>query len=173
MVDLIMAVCYKETKQIDRLEKYEKEVQAEPGRYNRATRYLFDTMLNRTVSSGPPPAGMNAVHPGRFQVLEVDNDIPIKDFVLKQGVKFKKGRGFYQFIKPELVQKYKEIIIMDKKTGDMFEGAYARTLLGLPANQDVKITPGDHDYFFFIQSNSHNRRLPAGTRFLYEVPDDS
>jgi hypothetical protein len=56
---------------------------------------------------------------------------PIKDFVLKQGVKFKKGRGFYEFAKPETVQKYKEIVIMDKKSGEMFEGSHARTLLGI------------------------------------------
>jgi hypothetical protein len=49
---------------------------------------------------------------------------------LKQGVEFKKGRGFYEFNKPETVQHYKEIVIMDKTSGDMFEGSYARTLLG-------------------------------------------
>jgi hypothetical protein len=41
------------------------------------------------------------------------------------------GRGFYEFTKPETVQKYKEIILMDKN-GDMFEGDYARELLNLP-----------------------------------------
>lgn len=73
---------------------------------------------------------MNAVPPGRFQVLDVDHDVSIKDFVESQGVTFKKGRGFYEFNKPETIQKYKEIIVMDKNTGDMFEGAHARTMLG-------------------------------------------
>jgi hypothetical protein len=68
IVDLVMAVCYRESAQNSRLEQYEKEVQAVPGRYNRSTRYMFDQMLGRVVSGGPPPGDMNAVPPGRFQV---------------------------------------------------------------------------------------------------------
>jgi hypothetical protein len=87
-------------------------------------------MLGRAASASDPPGDMNVVPPGRFQVLDVDKDVSIKDFVEAQGVTFKKGRGFYEFNKPETIQKYKEIIVMDKKNGDMFEGSHARTLLG-------------------------------------------
>ncbi|KAI6183767.1 VWA domain-containing protein [Aphelenchoides bicaudatus] len=169
IVDLVMAVCYRESNQQEKLQKYELEIQAQPGRYNRSVRFLFDKMLGRTANAAPPPGNMNVCLPGRFQVLEVDEDTPIKDFVVKQGADFKKGRGFYQFTKPETVQHYKEIVLMCKSTGDMFEGDYARTLLGLPTNAAAKIRPSDHEYFFFIQSTSHNRRLVAGTRFLYEI----
>lgn len=118
--------------------------------------------------------------------MDVDENTPIKEFVLKQGVSFKTGRGFYEFNKPETIQKYKEIIIMDKTTGDMFEGSHARTLLGkifilkfkfilflgLPTDSDIKIKPSDHDdYIYFVQSTSYNRKLIAGTKFLYEVED--
>jgi hypothetical protein len=71
--------------------------------------------------------------------LDVDEDIPIRDFVLKQGVQFKKGRGFYEFNKPETIQKYKKIITMDKTSGDMFEGSYARTLLGTKFQHCISI----------------------------------
>lgn len=186
VVDLIMAVCYRESAQVDRLLQYEIEVQSQPGRYNRGVRHLFDQMLGRAPTGANAPGDMNTVSPGRFQVLDVDEDIPIKDFVLKQGVEFKKGRGFYEFNKPETIQSYKEIVIMDKKTGDMFEGSHARTLLGkffgeetvhpldlgLSTNTDVKIKPTkDDDWIYFVQSTSYNRKLIGGTKFLYEVSD--
>jgi hypothetical protein len=171
IVDLVMAVCYRESSQQARLEAYERQLQTQPGKYDRSVRNMFDQMLGRKIDTALAPANMNAVSPGRFQVLEVDEDTPIRVFVQKQGVEFKTGRGFYEFTKPELIQKYKEIVIMDKKTGDMFEGDYARTLLGLPTNADVRIKPSDHEYIFFVQSTSYNRKLIGGTRFLYEVQD--
>lgn len=67
----------------------------------------------------------------RFQVLNVDSNMQIKDFVNENGLSFNKGRGFYQFNKKEKIQKYKEIILMDKE-GDLYEGAYARELLKIP-----------------------------------------
>ncbi|KAH7703066.1 von Willebrand factor type A [Aphelenchoides avenae] len=132
---------------------------------------MFDNLLGRENVAALPPGDMNAVNPGRFQVLDVDHDVSIKNFVEAQGVVFKKGRGFYEFTKTEMVQSYKEIILMDKNTGDMFEGAYARTLLGLPTNANAKISPENLDYVVFIQSTSYNRKLVGGTRFLYEISD--
>jgi hypothetical protein len=124
VVDLVMAVCYREANPAH-LQLYEQELKAQPGRYGRSVRTMFDRMLNRTPEPGPP-GDMHAVRPGRFQVLDIDKDTSIKEFVEAQGVVFKKGRGFYEFTKPETVQKYKEIILMEKQSGDMFEGAYAR-----------------------------------------------
>jgi len=169
--DLVMAVCYREARPAI-LEKYEKEVQA-GGRYNRSIQVMFDRMLGRTPKAGEAPGDMNAVSPGRFQVLDVDEDCSIKDFVNAQGVTFKAGRGFYEFTKPEVIQDYKEIILMDPSTGDMFEGDYARVLINAPkgAAKGVRISPGDLDFIPFVQSTSHNRKLIGGTRFLYEVGD--
>lgn len=41
------------------------------------------------------------VPPGRFQRLDVDADVSIKDFVTSTGAVFKAGRGFYELSKPE------------------------------------------------------------------------
>lgn len=171
ITDLVMAVCYREARPAV-LERFEKEVQA-GGRYNRSIQVMFDRMLGRTPKAGAAPGDMNAVSPGRFQVLDVDSDCSIKDFVLAQGVTFKTGRGFYEFTKPEIIQDGKEIILMDPKNGDMFEGDYARTLINAPKGgpKGVRIAPGELDYIPFIQSTSHNRKLIGGTRFLYEVGD--
>lgn len=124
---------------------------------------------SRSGAEGPP---LRPVHPSRFQVLKVDRDVCIKDFVEANGLTFKKGRGFYEFIKSVKVQHYKEVVIERKATGDFFEGDQARELLGLPRGKDATVKPDRlNDYRGFIQSTSNNRKLLAGTRFLYEVED--
>lgn len=169
ITDLVVAVCFREARPAQ-LEKFEKEVQA-GGRYNRTIQVMFDRMLGRTTKAGEAPGDMNAVHAGRFQVLDVDHDVSIKDFVLAQGVTFKTGRGFYEFTKPETIQGYKEIILMDPSSGEMFEGDYARTLINAPAGVSARVVPKDLDFIPFIQSTSHNRKLIGGTRFLYEIEE--
>lgn len=109
--------------------------------------------------------------PSRFQVFAVDEDINIKDFCANMGIRFAIGRGFYEFTKPEIVQKKKEIILMDKTTGDLYEGAAARAIAGIGTNEEnARIKPGElPKYRMFIQSTSPNRKLIGGQGFLYEV----
>jgi predicted DNA-binding WGR domain protein len=117
-------------------------------------------------------ADLRAVPPGRFQVLEVDKETPIKAFVEENGLGFKKGRGFYEFTKTETIQGYKEIVLMDRATGDLFAGEKAREMLGLPTGENARIRPTDLEkYAVFVQSTSVNRVLMGHTRFLYEVED--
>jgi hypothetical protein len=109
---------------------------------------------------------------GRFQVLEVDAASVIRDFVQAQGAAFKTGRGFYQLTKSELVQEDKEVVLQDKSSGAFFSGDRARQLVGLAPGERAKVRPAHLDkYDVFIQSNSYNRKLVAGTKLLYEVPD--
>jgi hypothetical protein len=87
-------------------------------------------------------------------------------------LKFKVGRGFYEFTKTETIQAKKEIVQMDRKTGDLFAGDAARDLLGLPIGESVRIKPHNlEQYVVFVQSTSANRKLVGSTRFLYEVED--
>ena len=116
---------------------------------------------------------LSAVPPGRFQVMEVDNDCPIKAFVQENEMTFQKGRGFYEFKKRVIIQEYKEIILQDKITGDFYSGSEARDIVGIPEGR-VTLSPKQADldkYHIFIQSTSYNRKLLAGTRFLYELDD--
>ena len=59
----------------------------------------------------------------------------------------------------------------------MFSGKEAREILGLPEYGTVTVAPGsapalrDGGYTAFVQSTSYNRKLLAGTKFLYEVED--
>ena len=117
------------------------------------------------------------VMPGRFQVMTVDENCDIRGFVTKNGIEFKKGRGFYELSKAETVQQYKEVIMQDRETGEMFTGSQVREKLGLQPQTESggaheRLHAADAKEFrIFVQSTSVNRKLIAGTTFLYEVSD--
>jgi len=168
--DLFLAVCYQQSSN-EQLQAYEQEV-IDQGRMSRGLNNIFNTMMNRETTSYYESADLRAVTPGRFQILEVEQDISIKAFVLENGLSFKVGRGFYEFTKTETIQAQKEIILMDRGTGDLFEGGAAREMLGLPMDATIRIKPSNLEkYVVFVQSTSANRKLIGKTRFLYEVED--
>jgi hypothetical protein len=108
--------------------------------------------------------------PGRFQTLPVAEDQDIQGFAESNGLTFERGKGFYEFNKPELIQKTKEIVLLEKSTGLFYEGNKARKMLNLVDYDEKKrIKPSDLDaYKVFIQSTSMNRKLVGGTTFLYD-----
>ena len=162
---------------VDLVEKYEEDLKSE-GKVDRNLHNLFDTLLGRKTTFVAPVnkggasiafEGLAPVPPSRFQILEVDHDMAIKQFVEDQSLTFKQGRGFYQLTKKELIQHHKEVIVYRRSTGDFWSGSNARKLLGLgSANENVN-PPSDPDLIFFVQSTSYNRKLIGGTKFLYEV----
>ena len=175
--DLIMAVCYKQGGD-EQLQGFEKEVK-ETGRMNRNLDKIISILLGRKPAFAAGDASLHAVPAGRFQILPIDEKQAIAEFVRAQGVEFKKGRGFYELTKAETVHGYKEIVLMDKATGDIFSGAKVREMLELPPQsekkgedrEDVKLRPVSFEkYAVFIQSTSANRALVPDTRLLYE-PD--
>jgi hypothetical protein len=170
VTDMIMAICYRQAG-TEQLQNFEQEL-VRDHRMNRSMDRVFSTLLNRRPSRSFAAADLTAVPPSRFQVLEVDGDTPINSFVRENGLHFKIGRGFYEFVKPVEVQDYKEVVLMDKDTGDMYTGRRARELLGLPVSGTARIRPAAMErYVPFIQSTSANRKLIGGTKFLYEVED--
>jgi hypothetical protein len=167
-VETIISVCYHK---VGRLDEYKDELLAN-FKMNRNLVNLFrdlgttvgDTRYTKTDSSGLIP-----VDPARFQILHVDNESVIRNFVENSGAKFRKGRGFYQFTKSEIVQEHKEVILRNKLTGDMFTGGEARNFIGLPFGERGRIRPKFFDdYEVYIQSTSYNRKLMPHTKFLYE-----
>lgn len=170
ITDTVLAICYKQSGDL-KLQAYETEVAGE-GRMSRGLNKVFNTMLRRETPAAYAETDLRAVPPGRFQFLDVDKDSPIKNFVLENGLRFKTGRGFYEFTKTETIQGRKEVVLMDRKTGDLFSGDGARELLGLPPGETVRIRPASLEkYVVFVQSTSSNRKLVGGSRFLYEVED--
>jgi hypothetical protein len=169
ITDLVMAICYREGSPAQ-LERFEQELVRIPGRSSRSLTEAIDAMLNRK-SAKRVKSDLEAIPAGRFQYLHVFSDQDIRSFVEAHDLKFNPGRGFYEFTKPETIQAGKEIVLLERSTNDMFTGPKARKLLGLPpaGTHSVKIKPTQlADYAVFVQSMSHNRKLKAGTRFLYE-----
>ena len=119
----------------------------------------------------------------RFQVMNIEMDVPIREFVESMGATFRKGRGFYQLIERtsdgkanfEEVQANKEVIFVDKETGEAnADTEWCREKLGVPFGVKGKVRPLQlpevmDKYDVFIQSNSYTRQLDRGTRFLYEL----
>lgn len=173
VVDLVMAICYRQYDP-EQLRKFEDDL-ARSGHINRNLDEVFGVLSGRIVPSKrfTKKRDLEAVSPGRFQVLLVDSDQSIRDFVQANGLVFKQGRGFYQYTKTETIQDYKEVILRENITGDLFTGEKARELMGLPRTGTVRgrfIVPAG--YTAFVQSTSVNRKLLGKTEFLYEVDRD-
>lgn len=111
----------------------------------------------------------------RFQVLEVGpSKRVIKEFVESNGTLFKKGRGFYQFVLTEDIQEKKEVLFVDKRTGEVqSDTRWCREQLGVPYGIRGRVNPREvactKQYNVFIQSTSYNRKLDPNTQFLYEL----
>jgi len=166
--DLVKAVCYKQAGQ---LEVFERTLVNPAPSFMR----IIDTLSGRTpvvrkTRGKDAKTGVMPLEAWRYQILPVEEDSPIKEFVLGLGLEWVKGNGYYEFTKTETVQEYKKVILQDRSTEEFYEGAGARKILGLPEYGTVRFKPEKGSpYRFFVQSTSVNRKLKAGTSFLYQV----
>lgn len=117
----------------------------------------------------------------KFQVMNVEKEIAIKDFVEMNGCTFQRGHGYYSLIprtmdgkaNSEIIQSDKKVLFIDKLTGEVSENTYFnRKLLGIPYGtkgtcRPLQIPDVMNKYEIFIQSNSYNRKLDRGCKFLY------
>jgi hypothetical protein len=188
ITDLLMGICYRQDSE-NALNDFATEIEKE-GKLNKNLRQAFITMLQDPRFDSVEEVsreytyvkdGIQPVPAGRFQVIPVDKEATIKDFIQDQGINFKTGRGFYELVrhgkKQYKVQQYKEIILMDRKSGDMFNGKECREMLGLLPQIEGKgavetLAPRQMEkYRVFIQSTSYTRKLVPGSSLLYEVED--
>ena len=174
--DMLLAIFCKQIGE-DELAKYEQEVTARKYGMNLSMRKMFDTMLGRATNDDdakkydPDDDKLVTCPASKYQVLNVDSAISIKDFITQNGLVFKKGKGFYEFTKPEVIGLDKEVVLMKKDTAELFEGKHARNIIGL-TDEKKKYKPKDIDeYKVFIQSTSYNRKLVLNSGFLYEATD--
>jgi hypothetical protein len=197
--DILMAVCYKQVDD-SQVCKYEDELKASSGitknlqkifdtMLNRKIEDLNEDIDDEDdVYDGYKPSTRTrtttkkvslydstdeTIKPSngaKFQVFNVEEDCSIKDFVINMGLTFKTGKGFYEFVKAETIADSKEIVLMSKATGELFEGGGARKLAKIDTGSTKKIKPSDIPEFrVFVQSTSANRKLVANAGFLYEV----
>lgn len=178
VVDLIKATCMAEYSE-EKLNEFVSIIRSK-GKFTRTMARNIGRLSGKSYEAEIKKVqkdGLIPVTPGRFQVMTVENDSVIKDFVEDNGITFKRGRGFYELTKHETVQQYKEVIIQDRETGEMFTGAQVRERLGLHPQVEkggLKESLSSRDtaeFRVFVQSTSYNRKLIGGTAFLYEVED--
>jgi len=92
---------------------------------------------------------------------------------LKTGKPYSPGMVFYEMTVRVRIQDHKKVAvaIWDKTSNaeQVYSGAHARAMLGLPEKGEVRVSPGPWSakgYKVFIASTSYNRRLIPGTRVL-------
>lgn len=155
--------------QVGKLEQYENS--NEEFKTNRSLKNMFATLKGGSVTNSTEETEKLS----KFQVLKVTSECVIKDFVEVTGASYKKGKGFYQFTKSETIQANKEVLFVNKKTGDVLDNTIeCRKLLGVPFGTKGNVNPSNirevfNTYNIFIQSNSFNRVLKPNTQFLYEL----
>lgn len=178
VVDLIKATCLAEFSE-EKLTEYISIIRSK-GRMTRTLAQNLGRLQGedyKYMDGFHTDSSLTPVKPGRFQAMEVTENCDIRSFVTNNGIEFKRGRGFYELTKHETVQQYKEIIIQDRETGEMFTGGQVREKLGLLPQCDkggAKESLSSYDtkvYRVFVQSTSVNRKLIGGTTFLYEIND--
>lgn len=132
----------------------------------RGSKNLFNIDVSG-LSKQKVVSSLTRLHPGQYRVAEVKDKQPIAPFVEKLTKRaYRLGEAFYQLSKPEKVQASKAVAIYDVKSKEVYTGAEARSLLGLP-DYEVKVTPANHpDFWIFVQSSSVNRNLVPGTKLL-------
>lgn len=176
ILSLVNAIVYRQVSE-ERVREYE-EVVANSGRMNRTLDRSFGVLTNRPRDAkgrfvkidSNLSDDLKPVAPGRFQVMDVGSSPRvIKEFVQDHNLIFQTGRGFYEFTKREEIQPNKEVVLRDKVTGDMYTGARAREMIGIPYGMRGNVSPSNLPYDVFVQSTSYNRKLMPNTRFLYEV----
>lgn len=111
--------------------------------------------------------------PDRFRKLKVKKTCQVREIPPSYGLEFKEGLVFYNLIKKETVQDYKEILL-ERKTGPnagkIYGGPQVRDLLGIPHGQEGTVEPGNlGDWNVWIQSTSPNRKFVGGMEVLYDT----
>ncbi len=118
------------------------------------------------VSERDFAANLVSLTPGSYDFGYVAEDTRIDDYVSRaQKRPYVIGRGYYQLTKTETIQAKKNVVILTSNN-EVYGGAEARKMLGLPDDQSVRVKPGDHPYTIFVQSTAPNRKLIRGTRVL-------
>lgn len=134
----------------------------------RSTTTLFSTDPTTVNKDTIKQAGLKPLTANKYVLVPVPNDAPIREFTIKCGFQYVAGQGYYELSKTETIQPNKVIAIVERgPRGKVYSGADARNLIGLP-DAEVRVKPDfNPDYAVFVQSTSTNRKLKAGTRYLY------
>ncbi|KAM9998563.1 hypothetical protein ACTFIY_008203 [Dictyostelium cf. discoideum] len=110
---------------------------------------------------------------GSFVVLP-PNNVPstFKELCEKNRVSYSQGEGYYALKKKEEISEIKDMVLHNTKSDTFIIGHNDVCLaLNQPANKRITLKPTDlpPDTRLFVQSTSHNRKIPADTHVLMKV----
>lgn len=132
----------------------------------RGSRAVFSAGAEAVNKDTVRAAGLASVNTSDYQLIPVDRNTAIREWVVACGHTYRTGGAFYQLSKSEKIQARKRIAVLEKKTDRVYTGPEARALLRLP-DDDVRVKPDRNDEFtIFVQSTSVNRKLVPNTRLL-------
>lgn len=135
----------------------------------RSSRSLFAGGADQVNVKRVAAAGLVALQPEQYAMHAVRDvgTLAIRPYCeLMTGRRYRTGEAFYQLTKSETVQGTKTVAVRRRKTGEVYVGANARALLGLP-DASVRVRPDYNPEFdVFIQSTSVNRKLVLGTELM-------
>lgn len=137
---------------------------------SRGTRSVFAVANTDAahVNASTVTSKLTPIPRDEYSLHDVADRIYTQDFVQnKLGRFYRNGDCYYQFMKPETIQGGKELIIVEKSTGNAYRGPDARGLIGLQWGVDAKVKPADNPAFdIYVQSTAPNRNLIPGTKML-------
>ena len=174
IVDYIKAVAYHQAGQLADFENSDPLFK---------TNLALKNMFNKLRGGAGTVSSEKLETLSKFQVMVVPMIEKIKTFVENNGCTFQRGKGYYQLIERtedgksnfEIIQENKEVIFVDKETGEVNEDSiWCRKQLGVPFGTKGTVRPLQlpevmKKYEIFVQSNSFTRNLDKGTKFLYEL----
>ena len=108
----------------------DSELEAKPRRRLAPENYNDYLHATKTYTGNEEPESLKEISKERFNILKVPKKCTIKQFVLSNNLEFKTGCGFYEFTKPEIISHKKEVVLVEKKTGEMFSGRDAARMIG-------------------------------------------
>ena len=91
----------------------------------------------------------------------------------KNNVTYNPGKCYYALKKTENISEKKDMVLHDEISDTFTIGAVpCREALNFPVNEKIRIKPSDipQGKRLFVQSTSHNRKIPKDTHTLARVP---
>jgi hypothetical protein len=132
----------------------------------RGTRGVFSTGVD-AVNKQTVKSTLTPLRKSKYDLFYVHAKSRIDETVQSHGLSYRAGMAYYQLTKKETIQATKNVIVVDKRTGEAYGGPEGRHLVGLPDGKSVDVSPQSNpQYDIFVQSTSFNRNLLPNTRLL-------
>ncbi|XP_065832832.1 uncharacterized protein [Oscarella lobularis] len=114
----------------------------------------------------------------RFDVLKIPRSMTINDLVDALGINLSLtcGRGFFTTAGKETIWAGRKVVLRDVNTGEFFDdfsGSVVKksvwSMLGAKSFEVLNVSHFQDKFEIFFESQSRNRMLKAGSKFLYQV----